>query len=144
MIRFYLAVFVTFFTVYDLAFAGAYDLSGTWMRAGGSSDDKPIQFVPVNGKYHYYGQERYVFPYGRLSHTIDQAVTFPMTGTDTLKGTVDFHDSRGCSFKGLPVMAEFQGPNVVNLLMTVPRYQYLRNGTCRLLEEVEVPVQIYR
>lgn len=151
MVRFFFALFITLFTVYDLAFAQSYDLSGTWMRAGGTSDEKLIQFVPVKGKYHYYGQERFVFPYGRLSHTIDQAVSFPMTGGDTLDGTVDFYDSRGCSFKGLPVVAEFQGPNVVNLLMTVPRYQYVRitQGSnvryeCRLLENVEVPVQLFR
>lgn len=151
MVRFILALLITFFTVYDLAIAGTYDLSGSWMKAGGTSDERPVHFVPVNGKYHYYGQERFVFPYGRLSHTIDQSVNLPMTGGETLTGTVDFYDSRGCSFKALPVIAEFQGPNVVNLLMTVPRYQYVRITTgrnvrheCRLLEKVEVPVQLYR
>lgn len=151
MVRFLFAVFITLFTVYDLAFASGYDLSGTWMRAGGSSDERPVNFVPVSGKYRYYGQERFVFPYGRVSHTIDQAVSLPVTGEEILEGTVDFYDSRGCSFKGYSVVAEFQGPNVVNLLMTVPRYQYVRitqgssvRHECRLLEKVEVPVQLFR
>ena len=151
MVRFLLALLITFFTVYNLAFASTYDLSGTWLRAGGNSDDRPINFVRVGGKYRYHGQERYFFPYGRLSHTIDQSVSLNFTGEDTLSGTVDFYDSRGCSFKAYVVLAEFQGPNVVNLLMTVPRYQYVRitqganvRYECRLLETVEVPVQIYR
>lgn len=151
MIRFLLAILVTLFTVYDLAFAGQYDLAGTWMRAGGTADEKPVLFVPVNGQYHYYSQERFVFPYGRLSHTIDQAVTLPVSGTEILRGTVDFYDSRGCSFKAYEVVAQFQGPHVVNILMTVPRYKYVTITTntsvrheCRLLEKVQVPVQLYR
>lgn len=150
MVRFIFALLTSFFTIYN-AFANTYDLSGIWLRAGGTTDEKPVHFVPVNGNYHYYGQERFVYPYGRLSHTIDQAVTLPMSGGDTLTGTVDFYDSRGCSFKALPVIAEFQGPDVVNLLMTVPRYQYVRITTgsndryeCRLLEKVQVPVQLFR
>ncbi len=151
MVRFLLALFITFFTVYNFALATSYDLSGTWMRAGGTSYERPINFVPVRGQYRYYGKERFVLPFGGLSHTIDQAVSLPMTGKEILNGTVNFYDSRGCSFKNYSVLAEFHGPNVVNLLMTVPRYQYTRitrgqnvRYECRLLEKVEVPVQLFR
>lgn len=70
MVRFLLALFLTFFMVYNLALAQTYDLSGTWMRAGGNSDEKPILFVAVNGHYHFYDEERFVLPYGCLSHTL--------------------------------------------------------------------------
>ncbi len=38
MVRFLLALVFTFFMVYDSAFAQTYDLSGTWMSAGGKTD----------------------------------------------------------------------------------------------------------
>ncbi len=172
------------FTIYLSVFSHltlASDLSGLWTRTTGERDQNPVQFILIDGAWRFTSQERFIFEDGRLSHTIDQSVKIQQTNTDFLQGTVDFYDSRGCSFKNLTVKAEFQNADLVNILMTVPRYKYVtisagpsrsydrpiycwyhgypyryryicgyepapRSVTteCRLLEYVEVPVQLER
>ena len=142
----------------------SFDLSGMWLRSGATSDERPLQFILINKQYHYHGTERFIFEDGRPSHTIEQNVKLSRVSEDVLEGSVDFFDSRGCSFKGLPVKAQFMNENTVNVLMTVPRYKHVtvtrsRDGDryyphrrviisshteCRLLEHVEVPVQLLR
>lgn len=159
-----------------------YDLSGVWISSS-SSPDHPVEFIPVDGVFHYYSQETYVFPNREVSHTIDQSLKVISDNSPIIEGSVDFYDSRGCSFKDLPVKGEFAGKDVVNFLVTVPRYKTVRITTgptsgyyrpiyctapgrygrrpyqyicdheyvrpnvrteCRLLEYVEVPVQLKR
>ena len=122
------------------AFAIAADLSGKWYTE--NIQDPPVQFIKVGKVFHFHSQERVIFQDGRPSHTIDQNVTLSRISETEFQGLVSFYDSRGCTFKDLEVMAEFQDDNTLNVLMTVPRYQYGRN--CLLLETVQVPVQLKR
>ncbi|MES2525962.1 MAG: hypothetical protein V4598_02705 [Bdellovibrionota bacterium] len=128
------------------AFAG--DLSGRWQN---SEDGTIVNFIAINGNLRQYNSANYNYPNGRLAYKIDQAITIPHTGGDRLQGKVDFYDSRGCTFKDLPVFAEFQNENTVNFLLTVPRYKFqtITQGrsvrhACRVLEYVEVPVELIR
>lgn len=156
MIRFAIALLLSLLTIYDLALAGTFDLGGSWLRSQAGPDEKPIQFISVGTQFRSHSSERFVFENGRLSHTIDQSVKINKTD---LTGTVSFYDSRGCSFKDLDVIVEVQGQDVVNVLMTVPRYKFVTisrtpqnrwerptviRTECRVLEYVEVPVQLYR
>ena len=173
-------IFTTLLLLSHLCLAS--DLSGRWMRAQAPAGEKPINFILVDHFYRFTGQERFVFENGELSHTIDQSVKIAYKSDDSLEGTVDFFDSRGCSFKNLSVKAQLQNPDTLNVLMTVPRYKIVtisagssreerhpvycwdhyyqrryvcghewrpskpRSVTheCRLLEYVEVPVQLLR
>lgn len=173
--KFLIAVFLT-----SSAFAHTtFDLAGKWQKTTGTGHEAPVHFIKINGQYHYHGKENYVFQDGRLSHTIDQDVKIHSLNGDMFEGTVSFFDSRGCSYKNLKVTGEFQNESVVNILMTVPRYQVVtvttrrntparprycrvpypgrgyyvcghipevvsRRTECRLLEYVEVPVQLER
>lgn len=159
MIRFIFALLFTFITVYDLALAESFDLRGSWMRTNAQEGEKPIQFIQVGEIVRSYSQERFVFPDGRLSYTIDQSVKIQVAEGHVLQGTVDFYDSRGCSFKDLAVVVDIQSYNTINVLMTVPRYKFVTisqapanrwerptvlRTECRVLEYVDVPVQLYR
>lgn len=144
MIRFIFAIFFTLFTVYNLALAGeSFDLRGSWMRSNAQEGERAIQFIQIGGTFRAQTQERFVYQNGRLSHTIDQSVKIYASEGNILYGVVDFYDSRGCTFKGLDVQVDVQNFRVVNVLMTVPRYQVVR-GQCNLLEYVESAVQLYR
>jgi hypothetical protein len=159
MIRFIFAVLFALLAVYDLALAGSVDLRGSWIRSNAQEGEKPIQFIQIANTYRAQSQERFVFDNGRLSHTIDQSVKILITEGPTLNGTVDFYDSRGCSFKNLAVVVEVQNEQTINVLMTVPRYKFrtvsrdpvnrwerptVIRTECRVLEYVEVAVQLYR
>jgi hypothetical protein len=160
MIRFIFAVLFTLFTVYNVAFAAdGVDLRGSWLRTNAQEGERPVQFIQVGGMFRSYTQERFVFENGRLSHTIDQSVKIKRSEGPELHGTVDFYDSRGCSFKDLEVVVDVQSSNIINVLMTVPRYKFVTisrtpenrwerptvlRTECRVLEYVEVPVQLYR
>ena len=160
MIRFIFAVLFALLTVYDLALAAeSFDLRGSWMRSNAQEGEKAIQFIKIGETYRATSQERFVFENGRLSHTIDQSVKIIKLEGSELHGTVDFYDSRGCSFKNLEVLVEFQNEQTVNVLMTVPRYKFLTytrtpenrwdrptvlRTECKVLEYVEVAVQLYR
>lgn len=110
--------------------AFAQELSGTWRKTDGS-ESKPVQFIKVNGQYYFHGQERFVYPDGQLSHTIDQSLKITAFDEVSFKGTVDFFDSRGCVYKNLPVVGEFQNEDLINVLMTVPRYKVVTITTSR-------------
>lgn len=120
-------------------FASASDLSGHWNRSNRSHGEKPVHFIFVDGFFRSTSQERFVFENGRLSHTIDQSVKLKVKEDQTIEGTVDFYDSRGCSFKNLAVKGEFQNEDLLNILMTVPRYKF-RTITTRPSGQVRVPV----
>ncbi len=133
------------------AFAG--DLSGRWRN---SEDGTVVNFIRINGSYKQYSSAKYTYPNGRLAYTIDQSISIPVIDDSKLEGSVDFLDSRGCSFKELPVLVEFQDKKRVNFLLTVPRYKFqtittgdrynprsVRNA-CRVLEYVEVPIELIR
>lgn len=132
--------------------ASAADLAGRWMN---TTDGSLIRFLRVDGSIRQQSSQRFTYPGERTAYSIDQSVIFPDTGSDRLEGSVDFRDSRGCTFKALPVIAEFQSDDTVNVLMTVPRYKFQtitsrENGrprvshACRVLEYVEVPVELIR
>lgn len=101
--------------------AFATELAGKWRN---TTDGSIISFLSVNQSVYQYSSQKFTYPNGSVAYTIDQAVTLPSTGEDKLEGTVDFYDSRGCSFKDLPVIVEFQDARTVNVLMTVPRYKF--------------------
>ena len=173
-------VLLILLTLTSSAFAQEFDLSGNWITANSQGF---LRFISMENDYHYSSQEKFVFPNRTLSHTIDQHVVIPKIDARSIQGRVDFYDSRGCSFKNLPVKIYFQTPEVVNVLMTVPRYvvqristgpvngyyrpvyctapgrygrtpyqyicgsEYVRPNVrveCRLLEHVEIPVQLER
>lgn len=113
------------------------------MRSNAQEGERAIQFIQIGGTFRAQTQERFVYQNGRLSHTIDQSVKIYASEGNILYGVVDFYDSRGCTFKGLDVQVDVQNFRVVNVLMTVPRYQVVR-GQCNLLEYVESAVQLYR
>jgi len=160
MIRFIFAILFALLTVYDLALAAeSFDLRGSWMRTNAQEDEKAIQFIQIGETYRAHSQERFVFENGRLSHTIDQSVKIQRAEGTELHGKVDFYDSRGCSFKGLDVLIDIQNERTINVLMTVPRYKFVTYSRapenrwerptvfrteCRVLEYVEVAVQLYR
>lgn len=156
--------------------AMAADLSGKWINLRDSAA-KPISFVKIKDHYYFHSQERFIFTDGRLSHTIDQSVKIKVSNENTLEGTVDFYDSRGCSFKDYAVVVEFQRDDLANVLMTVPRYKFVtttvtnqqydrprycrdpynrvyicgrepvvvsRTSECRLMEKIEVPVELQK
>lgn len=103
----------------------AADLSGLWEKTFSERVERPVHFILVDGFYRTSSQERFVFESGELSHTINQHVKITPAESELLSGTVDFYDSRGCSFTKLPVKVEFQNEDLVNILMTVPRYKYV-------------------
>lgn len=166
-----------FISLFSFA-AMASDLSGQWLNLRDPSA-KPISFIKIKDHYYFHSQERFVFPDGRLSHTIDQSVKIKVSNGNTLEGTVDFYDSRGCSFKDYSVVVEFQREDLANVLMSVPRYKFVtttvtnqqydrprycrdpyhpnrvyicgrepvvisRSSECRLMEKVEVPVELQK
>lgn len=159
MIRFIFAILFALLAVYDLALAASFDLRGSWIRSNAQEGERPIQFIKIADTYRSHSQERFVFENGRLSHTIDQSVKIQNSEGTELKGTVDFYDSRGCSFKNLNVLIDIQNDQTINVLMTVPRYKFLTytrtpanrwerptviRTECKVLEYVEVAVQLYR
>ncbi|WP_408096264.1 hypothetical protein ACJVC5_14590 [Peredibacter sp. HCB2-198] len=105
------------------ALAEDFDLRGLWMRTIAEPEERPLTFIQVNGVYYTRSQERFVYPNGTLSHTIDQSVKLTVTPEGEVNGTVDFFDSRGCSYRNLPVTGEFQSADLIGFLMTVPRYR---------------------
>ncbi|WPU63213.1 hypothetical protein [Peredibacter starrii] len=100
-----------------------FDLRGLWKRSNAQPEERPLTFIQVNGVYHTHSQERFVYPNGALSHTIDQSVKVTVTPNGEVKGTVDFYDSRGCSYRNLAVTGEFQTADQIGFVMTVPRYK---------------------
>lgn len=132
--------------------AKSFDLRGSWYRTEDYGFEAPIEFVLIKGQYRTTTQERFVDHWGRLLYTIAQNIRLTRVSDDKFEGTVDFLDSRGCSFKNLPVSAEVQNHYVIGVLMTVPRYKFatvsragqLLRTECRVLEYVEVPVQLNR
>lgn len=139
----------------NVAFAAeTFDLRGAWYRSEGYYTEKPIEFVLINEEYRTYTQEQFVNQWRQVLYTIDQTLKLTKSSETTFKGTVDFFDSRGCSFKALPVSGEVQNTNVIGILMTVPRYKFrtvtkaqtgeIIRTECRVLEYVEVPVSLYR
>ena len=100
-----------------------FDLRGQWLRSTATPVERPITFIQVKENYYARTQERFVFPNGSLSHTIDQSVKVTISPTGEVQGTVDFFDSRGCSYRNLNVTGEFQSADEVAFVMTVPRYK---------------------
>lgn len=128
-----------------------FDLRGAWYRTDGYYTERPVEFILLKDYYYTETTEVFYYPGRRGSYSIKQSIKLRK---DTLEGTVTFFDSRGCSFRNLPVLGEVQGPNAVGFLITVPRYKFrtvtkastgevLRNE-CRILEYVEVPVRLNR
>jgi len=105
--------------------ASDFTLNGTWFNVS-DTNSKPIRFIKMGDVFHFTGQERFVYQNGTLSHTIDQTVKLKINGSQTITGTVDVFDSRGCSYKGLPVQGEIQSDNEVALLLTYPRYRVVK------------------
>jgi hypothetical protein len=149
-----------FLTPYAFACAAeSFDLQGFWIRSNARQFERPIQFIRIGTTFRAQTQERFYFENGRLSHTIDQLVKIQMSEGLELHGTVDFFDSRGCSFKNNNLLVDIQNNQTINVLMTVPRYIYqkftnspnnnwerptLIRTDCRILEFVEVAAQLYR
>lgn len=100
-----------------------FNLRGLWSNPTAGPEEKPVRFIQVDGVYHAHTQERFVYPNGQLAYTIDQAVKVTVGPEGKVAGTVDFYDSRGCSFHDYKVKGEFQHEDAVGLLMTVPRYK---------------------
>lgn len=132
----------------------AADLTGRWRNTG---DGTVVNFLRVGGQIHQYNSSNYTDQWGRLQYKIDQRLTLPATGEERLSGVASFYDSRGCSFKDLPVTLEFQSDVTINVLMTVPRYKFQTlterrdryspptvRTRCRILEYVEVPVELVK
>lgn len=134
--------------------AETFDLRGAWYRLGDHYWEKPVEFILVNGEYRTQSREKFFNRYGQLLYTIDQAVKLTEKAPGKFQGSVDFYDSRGCSFKALPVSGEAQDLNSVGFLMTVPRYKFrtvtkvttgeVIRTECVVLETVESPVTLYR
>ncbi len=114
----------------------AQNLAGRWRN---TDDGSLINFLSLDGAIREYSTQKFTNPRGALLYTIGQAVTLPDSGERRVEGFVDFYDSRGCSFEGLPVLVEFQNLRTINVLMTVPRYT---TRPCRVLEYVDVPVEL--
>lgn len=143
--------FIALFLLSSSAFA--YDLGGRWMN---TKDGTVVNFIKVKDTYRQYSSASFTDQWGRLQYKIDQNVVIIASGTENLEGSVTFYDSRGCTFKDLPLVVEFQSGNTVSILMTVPRYKfqtitdrtYPRRPTvrhnCRVLEYVDVPVELIR
>lgn len=117
-----------------------FDLSGKWFSSR-QDNGNMIEFIKVRDSYHFHSQEKFVDREGRRLYTIDQSVKIEAGSGPVLTGTVDFYDSRGCTFKGLSVVVEFQHLNVANILMTVPRYRHIG---CEVVEYIDIPVQLFR
>lgn len=98
--------------------AFAFELAGTW-----DTDSNEVEFIEVDGTLYTQTTERFVFPDGELSHTIQQSFKIPKSTSTIQTGTVDIFDSRGCSYQNLDVKLQFQSEDVVNFLITYPRYK---------------------
>lgn len=134
--------------------AFAYDLSGRWVN---TEDGTVVYFLKIGNEFRQRNSSSYNDQWGRLDYTIDQQITLPVTTAGRVEGKVSFFDSRGCSFRDLPVVFEFQNETSVNALVTVPRYKFRTitesrdrysrpavRHSCRVLEYVEVPVELSR
>jgi hypothetical protein len=124
-----LILLLSFFCFSFVAHCG--ELAGRWLKTNASPQEKPVDFIRINREYYFHGQEKYIFQSGKLSHTIDQSVKITSLQDGTFQGTVDFFDSRGCVYKNLSVTGEFQHADLVNVLMTVPRYRVITITTTR-------------
>jgi hypothetical protein len=98
--------------------AHAFDLAGTW-----DAGTKAVEFIEVEDTLYTQTTERFVFPDGELSHSIQQSFKIAKSTSRIQVGTVDIFDSRGCSFKDLEVKLQFQSADEVNFLITYPRYK---------------------
>lgn len=101
-------------------FAQTYE--GDWV----THDGHEVYFTKVDSTYYSHTEEKFVFPNGNLSHTINQSVKFTVNPEGKIEGSVDFYDSRGCSFRDYKVSGELHSENEMSILMAVPRYQFRR------------------
>jgi hypothetical protein len=104
----------------------ASQLSGVWEN---TETGTSVKFVSINGSDHAQVREDYRNREGQIAYTITQSVRVPHSQSSVRKGEVDFYDSRGCSYKKLPVTFEFSNDYEVNVLMTVPRYKVTNQTT---------------
>lgn len=104
------------------SFAQSIVMEGKW-RLESDRFSKPLVFMEIDNVTHEYSQEKFMNPNGTLAYTIDQAVKLIPSETGGYEGSVDFFDSRGCSYRDLAIKVEFTSPNGANILMTVPRYK---------------------
>lgn len=106
--------------------AFAFNLEGQWGIQGNEYEEGAVRFMSVDGASFAHTQESFVFPNGNLSHTIDQSVKVTVSPEGKIEGTVDFYDSRGCSYKDYKVSGEFRSNDEVNFVMTIPRYKIVQ------------------
>lgn len=102
--------------------ASAQSLEGQWAILGNEAPEALVRFISVDGNYFAHTKETVVFPNGNLSHTIDQSVKLSVKD-GKIEGTVDFFDSRGCSYRDYKVSGEFRSQDEASLVMTIPRYK---------------------
>lgn len=102
-------------------------IEGEWRVL--DSNNSKVRFIEVDSLYYSHTQEKFVYPNGNLSHTIDQSVKLELQADGKVSGKVDFFDSRGCSFRDYEVAGVQNSKNSLTLLMTVPRYKYVRITT---------------
>lgn len=134
--------------------AFAHDLSGRWVN---TDDGTVVNFLRIGNEYRQSNTSQYRDQWGRLDYTIQQMMTLPVSSDNTVEGKVSFYDSRGCSFKDLKVVVESRSETSLNVLVTVPRYKFQTiteqrdrysrptvRFNCRVLEYVEVPVELSR
>jgi hypothetical protein len=109
-------IFCLFITTQALA--TQFSLPGSW-----NTGANWVEFIEVDGIVYTQTTERFVYPDGELSHTIQQSMKIQKSGAAVQTGTVDIFDSRGCSYADLPVKLQFRTKDVVSFLITSPRYK---------------------
>jgi hypothetical protein len=106
----------------------AKDLSGVWYDAS-EPHGKPIRFIKFKDTFQFTGKEKFVFENGSFSHSIDQTVKLKFISENEIEGSIDVFDSRGCTFKNLPAVGEFQNDREVSFILTYPRYNVVKITT---------------
>jgi hypothetical protein len=118
--------------------AFAADLAGKWLN---TSDRSVMNFTRIGRDYNEHTTVQYSYPNGLPAYTFAKVLTAHQTSENSLKGKIDFVDSRGCSFRQYPVTLEFKDNNLIHVQMTVPHYQI---GGCAVLNYTEISFDLMR
>src|SRR5690606_25959208 len=128
-------------TMLLISFSAFASIEGLWQVL--DHQESKVRFIEVDSTYYSHTQEKFVYPDGNLSHTIDQSVKLTVT-EGKVRGSVDFFDSRGCSYQGYEVAGKLTSENSLSLLMTVPRYRLVKITTGSIGSSYQRPRYCWR
>lgn len=119
-------IFLFIITYLPIANSNVFsDLSGEWYSNNGQND--PISLVTVDGTTYFHGETKYLYPDGRLAYIGTQSSKLNLSADgSSIVGTIDFFDSRGCSYTNMAIRGNLTGGDTLHLVVDIPRYSYVR------------------